>query len=130
MHMTPKRAIVVVVAVAVGIVAAALSYSYLNGAQNRAYKNAKLVSAYVVAKPVPQALTGTEAISGGYIQQKSMPVEFRPGSAITNLASIEGKQAISSFSPGQVVVSAMFVLRVSPRRINRSPTPYHPGTSR
>ncbi|HMK99129.1 MAG TPA: Flp pilus assembly protein CpaB [Acidimicrobiales bacterium] len=107
--MTPKRTIVVVAAVAVGIVAAALSYSYLSGAQNRAYKNAKLVSAYVVVKTIPQALTGAAAVNGGYIQTKSMPAEFRPLTAITSPSSIEGKEAASTFQVGQVVVSSMFV---------------------
>jgi len=109
MTLTPKRTIVVVAAVAVGIVAAALSYSYLTGAQNRAYKNAKLVSAYVVVKTIPESLTGAAAISGGYIQVKSMPREFRPLTAITSASSLQGKEAASTFPVGQVVVSAMFV---------------------
>lgn len=75
--MTPKRTIVVAVAVAVGVAASVLSYVFLNNAQERAYHNAKLVEAYVVVKPVPATLSGTNAINQGYIQHKKIPQEFR-----------------------------------------------------
>ncbi len=107
--MTPKRTIVVAVAVAVGVLAAVLSYVFLNNAQKQAYHGAKLVPAYVVSKAVPRSLTGAQAISGGYLQQESLPRKFRPPSAVTNLNSLNGKEAISSYAVGQVLVSSMFV---------------------
>ncbi len=106
--MTPKRTIVVAVAVAVGVAASVLSYVFLNNAQQRAYHNAKLVQAYVVVKPVPATLDGSAAISDGYIVQKKIPQEFRPATAVTKLSSIAGKQAVSTFAVGQVLVSSMF----------------------
>ncbi|HXX91826.1 MAG TPA: Flp pilus assembly protein CpaB [Acidimicrobiales bacterium] len=106
--MTPKRTIVVIAAVAVGVLAATLSYTYLNGAQQRAYHNAHLVPAYVVAKPIPPALTGADAVDQGYIAHKNVPAEFRPYSAVTDLSSLQGKQAVSSYAVGQVVVTSMF----------------------
>ena len=107
--MTPKRTIVVAVAVGVGLLAAVLSYVFLNGAQQRAYHGAKLVPAYVVTKAVPRALTGSEAVSGGYLQQESVPSKFRPSSAITSLTELNGKEAIAPYAVGQVVVTSMFV---------------------
>jgi Flp pilus assembly protein CpaB len=107
--MTPKRTVVVVAAVAVGVVAAVLSYYFLNNAQNRAYNNAKLVPAYVVNKAIPAGLTGAEAVDGNYFQQKNIPAEIRPGTAITNLAGINGELAVAPFSVGQVLVQGMFV---------------------
>jgi len=107
--MTPKRTVVVAVAVAVGVLASVLSYVFLNGAQQRAYHNAKLVPAYVITKPIPRTLTGAQAVSGGYIAQKKVPAEFRPTGAVTNLASLQNKEAEAPFSVGQVVVSSMFV---------------------
>jgi len=107
--MTPKRTVVVAVAVAVGVLASVLSYVFLNGAQQRAYHNAKLVPAYVVAKPIPRALTWSEAVSDGYITTKDVPNEFRPSTAVTNLNSLNGKEADAPFSVGQVVVTSMFV---------------------
>jgi pilus assembly protein CpaB len=106
--MTSKRSVVVAVAVAVGVVASVLSYVFLNDAQQRAYHNAKLVPAYVITKTIPRTLTGSEAISGGYVERRSVPAEFRPSSAITNLALIQTKEAVAPFSAGQVLVSSMF----------------------
>jgi pilus assembly protein CpaB len=107
--MTPKRTVVVAVAVAVGVLASVLSYVFLNGAQQRAYHNAKLVPAYVIAKPIPRTLTGAAAVSDGYIAEKKVPAEFRPAGAVTNLATLQNKEAEAPFSVGQVVVASMFV---------------------
>ncbi len=107
--MSPKRNVVVAAALGVGFLAAVLSYVFLNGAQQRAYNNAKLVPTYVIAKPVPRALTGVDAVNGGYIQRREVPQEFRPSTAVTNLASLENKEAAAPFSVGQVLVSSMFV---------------------
>jgi len=106
--MTPKRTIVVAVAVAVGVAASVLSYVFLNNAQQRAYHNAKLVEAYVVVKPVPPTLNGSDAINNGYIQREKIPQQFRPTSAVTKLSSIVGKEAVAPFAVGQVVVASMF----------------------
>jgi pilus assembly protein CpaB len=106
--MTPKRTIVVAVAVAVGVAASVLSYAFLNSAQQRAYHNAKLVEAYVVVKPVPLSLNGTYAIADGYIVHKKIPQEFRPATAVTKLSSIQGKEAVAPFAVGQVLVTSMF----------------------
>ena len=107
--MAPKRTIVIVIAVGVGVVAALLSYLFLNDAQNNAFKNAKLVPAYVVAKPIPLGLSGSDAVSGGYFQQKNIPAEIRPATAVTDLGALQGRQAIAPFSQGQVLVNGMFV---------------------
>ena len=108
-RMTSKRTVVVAVAVAVGVVASVLSYVFLNNAQNNAYHNAKLVNAYVIAKPVPRTLSGSDAVSGGYLQQKKVPAEFRPAAAVTNLASIRDEAANTNLPVGEIVVNGMFV---------------------
>jgi pilus assembly protein CpaB len=107
--MTSKRTVVVAVAVAVGVVASVLSYVFLNDAQQRAFHNAKMVPAYVIAKPVPRTLSAAIAISDGYIVQKKVPNEFLPPSAVTNLAALKNTEAVAPFSTGQVLVSSMFV---------------------
>ncbi len=104
----PKRALAVGAAVVVGLVAAFAAYSYLHSAQTRAYDNAKLTSAYVVTKPLPQGLAGAQVITGGYVARKQVPAEFRPAGAITNLADIEGTQAVAPIATGQILVAGMF----------------------
>jgi len=107
--MMPRRTIVVVAAVVVAAVAAILSYAFLNGAQQRAYNNAKLGTAYVVAKSIPRGMTGDDAIAGGYLTQEQIPAQIRPATAITSLDAIRGKDAIATFPAQQVLVSGMFV---------------------
>jgi pilus assembly protein CpaB len=107
--MAPKRTVVVAFAVVIGVVASVLSYVFLNDAQQRAYHNAKLVPAYVIAKPLPRTLSGADAVNGGYIVRENVPRQFRPSEAVNDLSSLQGKQAVASFSVGQVVVSSMFV---------------------
>ncbi len=106
--MTSKRTVVVAVAVAVGVVASVLSYVFLNNAQNNAYHNAKLVSAYVITKPIPRTLSGVDVANGGYIVSKKVPAEFRPASAITNLSAIRDEAADANLPTGEIVVSGMF----------------------
>ena len=107
--MTSKRTVVVAVAVAVGVVASVLSYVFLNNAQNNAYHNAKLVNAYVIAKPIPRTLSGADAANGGYLQSKKVPAEFRPASAVTRLSSIRDEAANTNLPVGEIVVAGMFV---------------------
>lgn len=107
--MTPRRTIVVVAAIVVGVAAAILSYVFLNNAQNNAFNNAKLEPAYVVTKAIPRGLTGADAANQGYFASKKIPVEIRPASAITDLAVLNGKVSIANFPVGQVLVSGMFV---------------------
>ena len=106
--MTSKRTVVVAVAVAVGVVASVLSYVFLNNAQNNAYHNAKLVYAYVITKPIPRTLSGVDAANGGYLEQKKVPAEFRPASAVTNLSAIRDQAADANLPAGEIVVSGMF----------------------
>jgi Flp pilus assembly protein CpaB len=81
----------------------------LHNVQKNAYKNATLASAYVVTKPIPLGFSGASAVSGGYFKQESIPVEIRPATALTDLTSVQSQVASAGFSPGQVLVSGMFI---------------------
>jgi Flp pilus assembly protein CpaB len=107
--MTPRRTIVVVAAIVVALVAGGLAYVFLHNAQQNAFKNAKLVPAYVVSKNIPRGLAGADAVNGGYFSKKDIPQEIRPTTAITNLSAIAGDTAVANFTVGQVLVNGMFV---------------------
>jgi pilus assembly protein CpaB len=106
--MTSKRTVVVTVAVAVGVMASVLSYVFLNNAQDNAYHNAKLVNAYVITKAIPRTLSGADVANGGYLQEKKVPAEFRPSSAITRLDSIRDEAADANLPAGEIIVNGMF----------------------
>jgi pilus assembly protein CpaB len=106
---SPRRTIILIVAVAVAGVAAFATYAWLNGVQDRAYAKAKRVQVFVVKKDVPKGTAGEQALSNELIKAGSAPQEFRPASALTDINAIRGKVALTNLSAGQIVVDGMFV---------------------
>ena len=107
--MSPRRTIILIVAVAVAGVAAFATYAWLNGVQDRAYAKAKRVQVFVVKKDVPKGTAGEQALSNELIKAGSAPQEFRPATALTDINAIRGKVALTNLSAGQIVVDGMFV---------------------
>ena len=60
--MGARRTVILVAAVIVAAVAAVITYTYLNGVQRRAYKNATLVKVFVVKKDVKKGLPGGQIL--------------------------------------------------------------------
>src|SRR5438270_6884724 len=104
-----RRTVILIVAVVVAIVAAGAIYGYLNSVQDRAYADAKLVKVYRVDKDVKKGLPGEQAIDQGLVKSSDIPQKYRPTTALTDINSIRGKDALNDLSAGQVVVDGMFV---------------------
>jgi len=98
-----------IVAVVVGLVAAAAIYQYLNTVQDRAYNDAKLVKVFRVEKDVKKGLPGEQAIDEDFIKSGEIPQKYRPTTALTDINAIRGKVAVNDLSTGQIVVDGMFV---------------------
>lgn len=107
--MGARRTLIVAGAVIAAAIAAFANYAYLSSVQDRAYKDAERLRVFVVARDVPKGLPGEQALQQEYVRADKIPREFRPGTAVTDLATIRGKVAISNLSAGQVVVDGMFV---------------------
>jgi pilus assembly protein CpaB len=101
--------VILVVAVVVAAVAAFATYAWLNGVQDRAYKDAKLVRVYKVTKDIAKGIDGDQALESESIRSDEAPEEFRPATALTNINVIRGKVALTNLSAGQIVVDGMFV---------------------
>ncbi len=98
-----------VAAVLAAALAAFANFAYLNSVQDRAYKDAERLKVFVVGKDIPKGLPGEQSVQEEFIKADEIPREFRPGTAITDLAPIRGKVAVTNLSAGQVVVEGMFV---------------------
>lgn len=109
--MGARRTVIVLGAVLAAAVAALANYAYLNSVQDRAYHNAQRLKIFVVSKDIPKGTPGEDALQQEYVKSGEIPREFRPGTAITDVATIRGKVAITQLSAGQVVVDGMFVDR-------------------
>lgn len=104
-----RRTVIIIAAVVVALIAGVATYSYLNTTQERANKGAKLVEVYKVVKDIPKGFSGDQAIAEKYIDKGSVPQKFRPLTAVTDLAVIRGKVALTALSANQVLVDGQFV---------------------
>lgn len=107
-----RRTLILVAAIVIAMVAAFLVYNYVDGVEQNAMGDAKLVPVFVVEAPIARGAAG-EAAAGG-IKRSNIPQEFKPANAITSLEDIAGKVAIGDLAPNQVVVADMFVDRSDP----------------
>ena len=71
--MTPRRTVIIIVAIAIAAVAAVANILYLNGVQDRANNHARLLKVYVVNKDIAKGTAGETAISQGYIKSATFP---------------------------------------------------------
>jgi pilus assembly protein CpaB len=104
-----KRTLILIVAVVIGALSAYSLWSYVNGIEDRAFEDAKRVEVYVVAADIPARTSGEQAQAADLIVVSAIPSEFRPVTAVTDLATILGKQARTDLVEGQVLVDGMFV---------------------
>lgn len=107
--MRPSRTVIVIAAVVAGVLAATASSAFLSGSDRRAYKGATLVRVYKVTKDVPKGFSGDDAITSEKVKASSIPQEFRPGTALTDINALRGKVALTNLSANQVLVDGMFV---------------------
>jgi pilus assembly protein CpaB len=96
-------------AIAIGVVAALLLFNYVRGIEDRANDNARRVDVFVAKAPVPQGTPGETATADGSVGTSKIPQEFRPATAINSADEIVRKVAIFDIAPGTVIVQGMFV---------------------
>ena len=108
--MRGRRSLIVLLALALGIVAGGAAYLYLQGVQTRAYHNARLVAVYEVVQAIPRGTSGATALQDGLISKTNVPLQFRPATAVGDLATIRNDVAVADIPAGQVVVDGLFAL--------------------
>ena len=104
-----RRVPILVIAVALAGLTAFLTFHYANAADERAFKDAQLVSVYLVKKDIPKGMPGEKALDEGYIARDSIPRKYFPAKAITNAQALRGQVAVAAMSAGLPVVDGSFV---------------------
>jgi pilus assembly protein CpaB len=104
-----RRVLILVVAVALAGLTAFLTFHYANSADERAFKDAQLVSVFLVKKDIPKGFPGEKALDEGYIGKDSIPRKFFPAKSITNAQVLRGQVALAPLSVGVPVVEGSFV---------------------
>jgi len=104
-----RRTLILIAAVLVGAIAAYALYTYVGGIEDEANDNAERVRIFKIVEDIPKGTFGDEAFAQGMIEEDVIAKEFRPATAITTEAQIDGLVAISDLPANQVVVSNQFV---------------------
>lgn len=107
--MLNRRMVIVIGAVVGAALAAVATWSYLQGADRRAYADANLVKVYRVSKPIPKGSLGAEVLDHGFVTPDMIPQRFRPVTALPDANVIRGKIALTALPVGQVIVDGQFV---------------------
>lgn len=92
-----------------GLLAAFALVTYVGGVEDEASAGAQRVPVVRVARDSPRGLTGREAREQGYLEEAAIAAEFRPASAMVDLAAIDLNVAGTDLAAGQVLVDGMFV---------------------
>jgi pilus assembly protein CpaB len=101
--------LILIAAVLVGAIAAYALYTYVGGIEDEANNNAERVRIFKIVQDIPKGTFGDEAFAQGLIEEDVIAKEYRPATAITDPAQIDGLVAISDLPANQVVVSNQFV---------------------
>lgn len=107
--MSSRRTLILVGAIALGLIAALLLFNYVRGIEDRANNNAKRVDVYVAKTDIPRGTPGETASSDGAVGTAQIPQEFRPASAITTTDEIQKKVALFNIPQNTPIVQDMFV---------------------
>ena len=107
--MSSRRTLILVGAIVIGVIAALLIYNYVQGIDDRANNNAKLVDVYVAKTDIKRGTAGEQAASSKAIDQSQIPQQFKPATAITTTDQLAKKVALFDIPANSVIVDGMFV---------------------
>ncbi len=107
--MSSRRTLILVGAILIGVIAALLIYNYVQGINNRANNDAKLVTVYVAKSDVAKGTTGEAATGSKAIDTAQIPQQFKPATAITTTDQLSKKVALFNIPKNSVIVTDMFV---------------------
>jgi pilus assembly protein CpaB len=104
-----RRTLILIGAIALGVVAALLLFNYVRGIEDRAQGDARRVDVFQANQDIPRGTPGETAATDGAIVQNQIPQEFRPASAITTTDELQKKVALFDIPANTVIVKGMFV---------------------
>ena len=107
--MSSRRTMILIAAVAIGLLAAFALVNYVSGVEDRANEGAERVPVLVVREDIDKGTSGSLVIEQAMIAEDKIARNFLPASAITDLDLIVGKVAFNNFAANQILVEGMFV---------------------
>lgn len=107
--MSSRRTLILLAALAVGIVAAVLLYTYVKGIEDRANGQAKRVKVFYATNDIKRGTPGEDAVKNSDIQEGQIPQQFRPATAINSTDEVNKKVALFDIPANTVILQNMFV---------------------
>lgn len=111
--MSSRRTLILLGAIAIGVVAALLLFNYVKGIEDRYQEGAKKVEVFQASGEVKRGVDGAEALKSNNIVQKQIPQTYAPTNAIRTADQIDKKVAVFDIAPGTIIVDGMFVDRAT-----------------
>ena len=105
-----KRWLPIVLAVVLAVVAAALVFFYIRGADQRAVEQQQPVSVLVSTSTIPRGISLGDAVAGGLAETTQVPADMAPTGALGAVTpENSGLLAINNVNPGQILLATNFV---------------------
>jgi len=107
-----RKTMILIGAIAIGAIAAFVLLNYVRGVEDRSKVNP--VDAYVIQADISRGASGNDAKA--VIVKKRISGEFKPGTAVNDIAEIENKVASTNLVANQVLVQGMFIDKVTAKK--------------
>jgi pilus assembly protein CpaB len=105
-----KRWLPIILAVVLAVIAAALVFFYIRGAEQRVIEEQQPVTVLVTTSTIPRGITLGDAVSGGLAETTQVPADMAPTGALTAVTPENaGLLSIDNVNPGQILLSTNFV---------------------
>ena len=105
-----KRWVPIILAIVLAVIAAALVFFYVRGAEQRVIEEQQPVTVLVSTATIPRGITLGDAFAGGLTESTQVPGDMAPSGAITAVTpENQGLLAINNVNPGQILLSTNFV---------------------
>jgi Flp pilus assembly protein CpaB len=108
-----RRTLILLGAIAIGVVAALLLFNYVKGIEDRYQEGAKKVEVFQASGEVKRGVDGAEALKSNNIVKKQIPQTYAPTNAVRTADQIDKKVAVFDIAPGTIIVDGMFVDRAT-----------------
>ncbi len=107
-NVTSRRTFILIVAIAIGALAAYVLWSYIQGVEDDLNQGAERAAVYMVVTEIPEDTRGDDARRTS-IELREIPNDIKPANAVTELSQIDGKVAASTMVANEIVKVGDFI---------------------
>lgn len=106
---TAGKALAVILAIVLALLATFAIFTYVRGLEERAFQDAELVEVFVAQEEIPAGTSAAEASETGLIGRSTAPRATLPEGAIVQLDQIEGRVTQERVLEGEILVAGRWV---------------------